>query len=244
MFYFMLLSSRPPLRFKGNLLTKEVKMKNNLVTFNFNSNQVRTDSDNGQIWFCLRDLCNVLELPNITWVTKRLNQKGIRKTKLPTKGGLQEMIFVNEPNMYRTVTNSNKPQAVQFENWIYEEILPSIRKTGNYLVDKPVVVSEHTRSLPSGKKEIVLSTKAKEEIGGIFKRCVTSAICKSFDNLLASAEEVNTYKPISDNDLIRVLYNWYAGRHQDWLKTIQEQNKELDILRSKLATVKTTVENV
>lgn len=165
-------------------------MNTQIVEFNFNSNQVRTDSDNGQIWFCLRDLCNVLELPNITWVTKRLNQKGVRKTKLPTKGGLQEMIFVNEPNMYRTVTNSNKPQAVQFENWIYEEVLPSIRKTGNYSVNKPVVVSEYTRSLPSGKKEIVLSNKAKEEIGGITKAVVVKTLDEKLQQYFRSSDKL------------------------------------------------------
>lgn len=42
--------------------------------------------------------------------------------------------------------------------------------------DKPVIVSEHTRALPSGKKEIVLSSKAKEEIGGIVKAVVVKAI--------------------------------------------------------------------
>ena len=42
--------------------------------------------------------------------------------------------------------------------------------------DKPVIVSEHTRALPSGKKEIVLSEKAKAEIGGIVKSCAAVAV--------------------------------------------------------------------
>lgn len=48
--------------------------------------------------------------------------------------------------------------------------------------DKPVIVSEHTRSLPSGKKEIVLSAKAREEIGGIVKKCTAVAIREELES--------------------------------------------------------------
>lgn len=63
--------------------------------------------------------------------------------------------------------------------------------------DKPVIVSEHTRALPSGKKEIVLSAKAREEIGGITKAVVGKALegCKVI-------EYVNPIKNILSDDLL------------------------------------------
>ena len=146
-------------------------MTNSIITFNFNQNAVRIASD---AWFCLADVCDALALKRGYRSAARLNNKGVRKMYTPTAGGKQAVTFINEPNLYRLIFRSNKPQAQAFADWVYEEVLPSIRRTGSYSVatDKPVTVSEHTRALPSGKREIVLSEKAKQEIGGIVKACL------------------------------------------------------------------------
>ncbi|TCP18096.1 BRO family protein [Nicoletella semolina] len=62
-----------------------------------------------------------------------LNEKGVRKTYTLTKGGKQELTFINEPNLYRIIFKSRKAEAVEFQNWVFEEVLPQIRKTGKYL---------------------------------------------------------------------------------------------------------------
>ena len=66
------------------------------------------------------------------------------------------------------------PKATEFRRWVLKDL-------GAVTDNKPVVVSEHIRSLPSGKKEIVLSEKAKTEIGGIVKAVVQAELAKIFD---------------------------------------------------------------
>lgn len=108
---------------------------NDLTVFNFESQPIRTYADeNGDTWFCFRDVAKVLEISNLSYLKKRLNEKGCRLTSTLTKGGKQSLIFVNEGNLYRMTCRSDKPQAKPFENWVYDEVLPSIRKTGSYTV--------------------------------------------------------------------------------------------------------------
>jgi len=51
-----------------------------------------------------------------------------------SSGQQREVTFIDEPNLYRVIFRSNKKEAIQFQNWIFEEVLPSIRKTGSYSV--------------------------------------------------------------------------------------------------------------
>ncbi|WP_243466298.1 BRO-N domain-containing protein [Sodalis glossinidius] len=61
-----------------------------------------------------------------------LDSKGVCKTDTLTSGGIQELNFVNEPNLYRVIFRSNKPEAKQFQDWVFNDVLPSICKTGKY----------------------------------------------------------------------------------------------------------------
>lgn len=49
----------------------------NLEVFNFKGNEVRTQNQNDEIWFCLKDVCEILEISNSRKVVERLNQKGV-----------------------------------------------------------------------------------------------------------------------------------------------------------------------
>ncbi|MBK5474374.1 phage antirepressor KilAC domain-containing protein [Bacillus sp. TH19] len=66
--------------------------------------------------------------------------------------------FINEPNLYRLIVKSKLPQAEQFEKWVFEEVLPSIRKHGAYMTDQ---VLEQAVTNPDFA--IGLLTKLKEE---------------------------------------------------------------------------------
>lgn len=107
---------------------------NQIQTFNFHSNEVRTATDqNGDIYFCLADVANVLELGNANVSRFQLDEKGVHKMYTPTNGGTQELTFISEPNLYRVIFRSNKEQAKQFQDWVFNEVLPTIRKTGAYV---------------------------------------------------------------------------------------------------------------
>jgi len=113
-----------------------------LVSFNFQDHPVRTLQKNGETWFCLKDACDILEINNSRMVLDRLDSKGVSQTDIGVETGTKrdgsnaiqqlKMTFVNEPNLYRVIFRSDKPQAKAFQDWVFEEVLPSIRKTGGY----------------------------------------------------------------------------------------------------------------
>ena len=108
----------------------------------FNSAQfgdLRThQTESGSIWFCLSDVANTLGLEQVSRLKSRLNERGVTTIKAPTynqHGALvmQDLNFIDEPNLYRCIFQSRKAEAEQFQNWIFEEVLPSIRKNGGYI---------------------------------------------------------------------------------------------------------------
>ena len=142
-------------------------MTNSISIYNFNNNQVRTANIDGEPWFCLADCCAALKIKQNRDTATRLSQKGVGKTDILTAGGKQEVTFINEPNLYRLIFRSNKPQAQAFADWVYSEVLPSIRKTGSY-------------GAPS--------TVDMKAVGGLVKKCAAVAVraelAKAFDDLV------------------------------------------------------------
>jgi len=93
---------------------------------------------NGEPIFCLVDVCNALELTNSRQVKTTLNQKGVTTNDTPTNGGIQQLTYISEPNFYKCVFQSRKQNAEKFQDWVCEDVLPSIRKTGIYsIANKP-----------------------------------------------------------------------------------------------------------
>lgn len=97
--------------------------------------EVRTAIDEqGEPWFCLADVCRVLEL-RVDGVTPRLREGGYNRIVVTDAlGRNQGTTFVNEQNLYRVIMRSDKPNAEPFQDWVCGEVLPSIRKTGQYSV--------------------------------------------------------------------------------------------------------------
>lgn len=107
----------------------------NIIPFNYESQQIRVIQDEqGEPWWIARDVCEVLELTNVSMAVNGLDddEKGVRKVY--TLGGEQELLTVNEPGLYTLIIRSNKPEAKNFKRWITHEVLPTIRKTGKYEV--------------------------------------------------------------------------------------------------------------
>lgn len=105
----------------------------NIQRFQYNSNQIRTIHQEGQIWFCLKDVCVVLGLSNATMVMSRLDKDELTKLNLGGRSGIT--IFVNESGLYAVILRSDKPNAKPFRKWVTSEVLPAIRKTGQYSVN-------------------------------------------------------------------------------------------------------------
>ena len=93
---------------------------------------VRVIEENGKYLFCGTDVAKALGYarPNEA-VSKRC--KGTLKRRTPTTGGIQEMLFIPESDVYRLIVHSKLPSAERFERWVFDEVLPSIRKHGAYI---------------------------------------------------------------------------------------------------------------
>lgn len=111
------------------------------------------------------------------------------------------------------------------------------------LTSKPVTVSEHTRSLPSGKKEIVLSEKAKTEIGGIVKSCVAFAVREELAAILSGSGKTE-YWEVSDRDLLYQLYHWHATKNKKDTLEFRRLHAENDRLVAENADLKNRMSQI
>ena len=102
-----------------------------------NLGKVRVQVDSkGNPWFCLSDVCDILQLSTPAKVANRLNPNGVSLIHTTDAiGRNQELTFIDEGNLYQAIGRSRKPEAVPFMDWIFREVLPMIRKTGMYLDD-------------------------------------------------------------------------------------------------------------
>lgn len=122
--------------------------------------EIRTVTVNDEPMFCLTDICKALELTQPSKVKERLNEKGVRSIPTLTKGGEQKLLYINEPNLYKTIFQSRKESAERFTEWVTSEVLPSIRKTGSY--NKPMTTAEKIHLLAQGNEELNLKVDKVE----------------------------------------------------------------------------------
>ena len=102
-----------------------------------NLGSVRTVLVNNEAWFCIKDICDILELTNPTAVAQRLDEDERAKFSLGRQG---ETNFTNESGLYALIVRSDKKEAKPFRKWITSEVIPAIRKTGSY--SKPMSVQD------------------------------------------------------------------------------------------------------
>lgn len=107
---------------------------NDLQIFNYGEHAVRTVEVDGEPWFVLRDICDVLNIGNTSDVARRLEEDEKGVDLIDTPSGTQKMTVINEPGLYNVILRSDKPEAHDFKRWITHEVLPAIRKTGGYAV--------------------------------------------------------------------------------------------------------------
>ncbi|MDM0722931.1 ORF6C domain-containing protein [Clostridium perfringens] len=109
-------------------------MNNEIMIFeNKKFGQVRTLTIENKPYFVGKDVATILGYSNPTKAIST-HCKGVSKMGMPTDGGLQEMLIIPEGDIYRLIIKSKLPQAEKFESWVFDEVLPQIRKTGQYQV--------------------------------------------------------------------------------------------------------------
>jgi prophage antirepressor-like protein len=131
--------------------------------FSYGGNDLRTILKDGEPWFAAKDVCDVLELSNPSVAISRLDDDEVTKFNL---GGLSgEINAVNEAGLYSLILGSRKPEARQFKRWITHEVLPSIRKTGQYvkpLSEREQLVAAMKLSIETSEEIAVVKNEVKE----------------------------------------------------------------------------------
>ena len=120
--------------------------------------EIRTTMDEkGNSLFCGTDVAKALGYRN---PNKALTDhcRAITKRYSPISGKMQEINFIYEPDLYRLIIKSKLPAAVEFERWVFEDVLPSLRKYGAYVQDDvlrdPQRLSEALEQLQQEKQEL------------------------------------------------------------------------------------------
>ncbi len=118
---------------------------------------VRTITENGKTLFCGADVAKALGYarPNEA-ISKHC--KGTLKRRIPTNGGMQEMLFIPEGDVYRLAAKSQIPGADEFERWIFDEVLVSVNHHGAYMTPETI-----ERMLGDPDAMIKVLTALKEE---------------------------------------------------------------------------------
>lgn len=115
---------------------------------------MRTVIRNNIPYFCLSDLCRALGIGNASQVLTRLKSDGVITNEvIDTLNRKQQATFVNESNLYRLIFQSRKPSAERFTDWVTEDVLPTLRKTGTYSVSGSV--NQNIALLAQGHMELV-----------------------------------------------------------------------------------------
>lgn len=96
--------------------------------------KIRILYEDGKPLFCGTDVCKALGYKNQHDALTR-HCKGVVKRYPLTNGGKQQMNFLPEGDLYRLITHSKLPSAEKFERWVFDEVLPAIRKNGMYGAD-------------------------------------------------------------------------------------------------------------
>ena len=206
-----------------SLTFKKVSKMKNVEIFNSPMfGELRTSrNEKDEPLFCLKDVCDSLGL-QVGAVVNRLQSCHISSIKVATevishgaatgKMQEQEMFFVTEPDLYRVIFQSRKPSARKFQDWVFEEVLPTLRKEGyysmtqskqslaSYQIEDPIERAkrwieeqQHTRALEA-------QTEQQAQTIGIQQKELTIAApkVKYYDDTLASTDCLTTTQVADD----------------------------------------------
>ena len=102
---------------------------------------IRTVTKDDKTYFVGNDVAKALGYSE-TAKAIRTHCKGVSEMDIPTNGGVQTMKMITEGDIYRLVIKSKLPQAEKFESWVFDNVLPSIRKNGGYIENQEQMTPE------------------------------------------------------------------------------------------------------
>ena len=111
-----------------------------IIPFHFDAHEIRVRLDSrGAPWWVAKDVCTTLGITDVSDAVKKLRPHEKGTVEIPTLGGPQHLLVMNESGLYRLIFRSNKPEAQRFQDWVFGEVLPAIRQTGHYAPALPAI---------------------------------------------------------------------------------------------------------
>ena len=202
--------------FKNNCKMNDVQIFNSPM---FGELRVVRD-EKGELLFCLKDVCNSLELQvakvkdRLTPYLPTIKVGVVTGKKSDGSDSIQyiDMYFVTEPDLYRCIFQSRKSSARKFQDWVFDEVLPALRKDGGYIVSTDEDTEEDiiARGLIAAKaalsrkeqrvRELEAQTEQQAQTIGIQQKELTIAApkVKYYDDTLASTDCLTTTQVADD----------------------------------------------
>lgn len=183
----------------------------------FNSKSLRCIIKNGLPYFNAQDTCLMLGLTNTSRAIFNLNKDDITTSNvIDSLGRNQEVYFISEQGLYDLIFKSKKQEAKEFQKWVTHEVLPSIRKTGQYSIPKELSkISTEKRNLLTSmwkekgvEKGYHFANLTKEEYNQLFsdKTKKKSELTKKELLTLSVFESIEALR-LFENDEVKGYYD-------------------------------------
>ncbi|GAB6966334.1 phage antirepressor [Komagataeibacter kakiaceti JCM 25156] len=213
--------------------------KSSIIPFAFKGHEIRTVLVDSEPAFVGKDVCDRLGYADSNNAMK-LHCKGVvKRHPLRTSGGTQNVRILFEPDVLRLIIKSRLPEAEEFERWVFEEVLPSIRKTGGYrtikapanMVEALTLALEQQKALEAKDQEIA---ELAPQAGALQKL----ASLEGVHNLRSAAQQCGWPERKFINRLIELgwLYiHSVTGRkcaYADKIKAGLMESKNVEVKRS------------
>ena len=139
---------------------------NEVQLFNFESHEVRSLLLNNEPWFVGKDVAEALGYSKArNAIATHIDSEDKKDAPIQgTLGGVQEMTVINESGLYSLVLSSKLPSAKKFKRWVASEVLPALRKTGQYQVKELSGSELMAKALIEAQSVLAAKDKVIEEM--------------------------------------------------------------------------------
>lgn len=210
--------------------------------------EIRTlETDTGKVLFCGKDVAAALGYAKPQNAIQT-HCKGALKQGIPTNGGIQEMLFIPESDVYRLAFGSKLPNAERFTDWVTEKVLPQIMRTGSYTVTPQdekaldiqlinartananvyLTLMQHIDTKSESYKGILMAYAANTAAGQLVLPLPKSDFGKTY-----SATDIAQILGVSRNRIGRIAneYGIKTEQYGQWYHDITPTGKQVDNFR-------------
>ena len=182
-------------------------MTQNITKFQFNGNEFPVMIVDGEALFQANAVCDILDLVNPREALRRLDEDEKDVILTDTLGGMQRISYVNEAGLYTLVLSSRKPEAKQFKRWITHEVLPQIRRTGQYTPELDVF------DIPANETDLLISMSDGFAIAAREIKRLDQEVKKHHREIRELDERVNDLNHIDVREGLRERLNKLVRRY-------------------------------